>query len=88
MACQLGARSAHDDAFAPAGRPGAGAQPNVIKVAPLLGALGEEVYEAILVHTGQRYDYGMSGASLEDLERYWTWRSVTGHSGPSYGPRH
>lgn len=46
----------------------AGARPNFMKVAPLLRALREAGDEAILVHTGQHYDYEMSGAFFRDLD--------------------
>jgi len=46
-----------------------GARPNFVKVAPLLGemSLHPEI-DAILVHTGQHYDYEMSKAFFEDLQ--------------------
>jgi UDP-N-acetylglucosamine 2-epimerase (non-hydrolysing) len=46
----------------------AGARPNFMKVAPVLAALRAAGDEAILVHTGQHYDYEMSGAFFEDLD--------------------
>lgn len=46
----------------------AGARPNFMKVAPVLRALNASGDEVILVHTGQHYDYEMSGAFFEDLE--------------------
>jgi UDP-N-acetylglucosamine 2-epimerase (non-hydrolysing) len=46
----------------------AGARPNFMKVAPVLRALKAAGDEAILVHTGQHYDYEMSGAFFRDLE--------------------
>jgi len=46
----------------------AGARPNFMKVAPVLRALVAAGDEAILVHTGQHYDYVMSGAFFRDLQ--------------------
>jgi UDP-N-acetylglucosamine 2-epimerase (non-hydrolysing) len=46
----------------------AGARPNFMKVAPVLRALDAAGDEAVLVHTGQHYDYEMSGAFFRDLE--------------------
>ncbi len=46
----------------------AGARPNFMKVAPVLRALRDAGDEALLVHTGQHYDYEMSGAFFRDLE--------------------
>jgi UDP-N-acetylglucosamine 2-epimerase (non-hydrolysing) len=46
----------------------AGARPNFMKVAPVLRALKAAGDEAILVHTGQHYDYEMSGAFFRDLD--------------------
>jgi UDP-N-acetylglucosamine 2-epimerase (non-hydrolysing) len=45
-----------------------GARPNMMKVAPLLAEfrLHEEI-EAVLVHTGQHYDYSMSQVFFEQL---------------------
>jgi UDP-N-acetylglucosamine 2-epimerase (non-hydrolysing) len=46
-----------------------GARPNFVKVAPLLDEMGRyPEMEAILVHTGQHYDYEMSKAFFEDLD--------------------
>src|ERR1035438_5395705 len=46
-----------------------GARPNFVKVAPLLDEMGRQPeMEAILVHTGQHYDYEMSMAFFEDLQ--------------------
>jgi UDP-N-acetylglucosamine 2-epimerase (non-hydrolysing) len=45
----------------------AGARPNFMKVGPVLAALKAAGDEAILVHTGQHYDYEMSGAFFRDL---------------------
>lgn len=46
----------------------AGARPNFMKVAPVLRALELAGDEAVLVHTGQHYDYEMSGAFFRDLD--------------------
>lgn len=45
----------------------AGARPNFMKVAPVLHALRRAGDECVLVHTGQHYDEGMSGAFFRDL---------------------
>ena len=46
----------------------AGARPNFMKVAPLLAALAPDpAFTAILIHTGQHYDYAMSGSFFRDL---------------------
>jgi len=46
-----------------------GARPNFVKVAPLLDEMGRHPeMEALLVHTGQHYDYEMSTAFFEDLQ--------------------
>ena len=46
----------------------AGARPNFMKVAPLLAALSHAPeFQAVLVHTGQHYDYAMSGSFFTDL---------------------
>lgn len=47
-----------------------GARPNFPKVAPMLAAMGErpEVFQQVLVHTGQHYDYNMSRVFFEQLE--------------------
>jgi UDP-N-acetylglucosamine 2-epimerase len=53
-----------------------GARPNFMKVAPLIRAIQKHNtsspdaghIEAILVHTGQHYDYEMSRVFFEDLE--------------------
>ncbi len=43
--------------------------PNFVKIAPLLDEMGRHPnIEAILVHTGQHYDYEMSKAFFEDLD--------------------
>ena len=46
-----------------------GARPNFVKIAPLLEEMSRypEV-EAVLVHTGQHYDYAMSRAFFDDLQ--------------------
>ncbi len=45
-----------------------GARPNMMKVAPLLAELRRhEEMEAILVHTGQHYDYSMSQVFFDQL---------------------
>ncbi len=45
-----------------------GARPNLVKIAPLLRTLEREGWsENVLVHTGQHYDDGMSGAHFRDL---------------------
>jgi UDP-N-acetylglucosamine 2-epimerase (non-hydrolysing) len=45
----------------------AGARPNFMKVAPVLAALRAAGHDALLVHTGQHYDYRMSESFFEDL---------------------
>ncbi len=50
----------------------AGARPNFMKIAPLIKAVDEirsqgSSLEYILVHTGQHYDYNMSGSFFEQL---------------------
>lgn len=45
----------------------AGARPNFMKVAPVLAALRARGHDAVLVHTGQHYDEGMSDAFFRDL---------------------
>ena len=46
-----------------------GARPNFVKVAPLLDEMRRHpAMEAILVHTGQHYDYEMSKVFFEDLQ--------------------
>jgi len=46
-----------------------GARPNFIKMAPILRALSAHAppLPAVLVHTGQHYDPGMSGRLFADL---------------------
>ena len=47
----------------------AGARPNFMKVAPMMGALSRDPdLSAILVHTEQHYDDNMSGQFLRDLD--------------------
>ena len=47
-----------------------GARPNFIKSAPLLKALKRQASDvaALLVHTGQHYDDGMSKIFFDELE--------------------
>ena len=45
----------------------AGARPNFMKVAPVLHELRKAGETYVLVHTGQHYDEGMSGAFFRDL---------------------
>ena len=46
----------------------AGARPNFMKIAPLMHALKDHpTQEAILVHTGQHYDYEMSKVFFQEL---------------------
>lgn len=45
----------------------AGARPNFVKIAPLLRAFEARSVETLLVHTGQHYDYVMSGVFFEQL---------------------
>jgi UDP-N-acetylglucosamine 2-epimerase (non-hydrolysing) len=46
----------------------AGARPNFMKVAPLFAAFaGDPDIAPVLVHTGQHYDYAMSGQFFQDL---------------------
>jgi len=46
----------------------AAARPNFMKIAPLYHALSREVWcRAIIVHTGQHYDYNMSASFFRDL---------------------
>lgn len=44
-----------------------GARPNFMKAAPLVRALRERGEAALLIHTGQHYDAGMSRVFFEDL---------------------
>lgn len=47
----------------------AGARPNFMKVAPLMAALAsDDLFESILVHTGQHYDDSMSGTFFRELQ--------------------
>jgi len=47
----------------------AGARPNFVKIAPLMGALSARVgVEPLVVHTGQHYDDAMSAGFFRDLE--------------------
>jgi UDP-N-acetylglucosamine 2-epimerase (non-hydrolysing) len=46
----------------------AAARPNFMKIAPLYHALSREVWcRAVIVHTGQHYDYNMSSSFFRDL---------------------
>lgn len=45
----------------------AGARPNFMKVAPVIAALRRRGHHAVLVHTGQHYDAGMSDVFFRDL---------------------
>src|SRR6056297_2598147 len=46
----------------------AAARPNFMKVAPLLKEFKKhKKFNSLLVHTGQHYDYNMSGSFFEDL---------------------
>ena len=47
-----------------------GARPNFMKVAPVLAELRANAseFDAMLVHTGQHYDYEMSGIFFDGLE--------------------
>ena len=47
----------------------AGARPNFVKIAPLMGEIGKhEQVEPFLVHTGQHYDDAMSAQFFVDLD--------------------
>jgi UDP-N-acetylglucosamine 2-epimerase (non-hydrolysing) len=47
----------------------AGARPNFMKVAPVMEVLSSDPdFSAVLVHTGQHYDYNMSGQFLSELD--------------------
>lgn len=45
----------------------AGARPNFMKVAPILRELASRGRRGVLVHTGQHYDYEMSGVFFDQL---------------------
>lgn len=46
-----------------------GARPNFIKIAPIMRAMtGDSYFEPVLLHTGQHYDYSMSGSFFRELE--------------------
>jgi UDP-N-acetylglucosamine 2-epimerase len=47
-----------------------GARPNFMKTAPLMTAMERhpEVFEQVLVHTGQHYDAAMSAVFFDELE--------------------
>ena len=48
----------------------AGARPNFMKVAPVMAAMAENpaLFQQVLVHTGQHYDYEMSQVFFEELQ--------------------
>ena len=46
----------------------AGARPNFMKIAPILRSLPPQQDRALLVHTGQHYDFGMSGIFFQQLQ--------------------
>lgn len=47
----------------------AGARPNFMKIAPIMKAMADyKNMETVLVHTGQHYDWDMSGAFFKDLD--------------------
>ena len=46
----------------------AGTRPEIIKIAPIVRALGKNKIPTIFVHCGQHYDYNMSRQFIEDLE--------------------
>jgi UDP-N-acetylglucosamine 2-epimerase (non-hydrolysing) len=48
----------------------AGARPNFMKIAPLFWELSrpESFFQPLIVHTGQHYDYNMSGTFFRDLD--------------------
>lgn len=48
----------------------AGARPNFVKIAPLLREFAKhaDVFETLLVHTGQHYDFEMSGVFFQGLQ--------------------
>jgi UDP-N-acetylglucosamine 2-epimerase (non-hydrolysing) len=46
----------------------AGTRPEIIKMAPVIRALGKRNISSIFVHCGQHYDYNMSEQFIEDLE--------------------
>ncbi len=46
-----------------------GARPNFVKIAPLMEEMRKDArFQPVLVHTGQHYDFDMSGAFFDDLE--------------------
>lgn len=46
-----------------------GARPNFIKIAPIMRAMSvDSFFEPILLHTGQHYDFNMSGNFFRELE--------------------
>ena len=45
-----------------------GARPNFIKISPLMEVYARYGVKNMLVHTGQHYDYNMSGSFFDDLD--------------------
>ncbi|MBE0639654.1 MAG: UDP-N-acetylglucosamine 2-epimerase (non-hydrolyzing) [Bacteroidales bacterium] len=46
-----------------------GARPNFIKIAPIMRAMSHDSYfQPLLLHTGQHYDFNMSGSFFKELE--------------------
>ena len=45
----------------------AGARPNFMKIAPILAEADARGVDSVLVHTGQHYDFDMSGSFFEEL---------------------
>jgi UDP-N-acetylglucosamine 2-epimerase len=64
----------------------AGAGPNLMKVAPVMTALGRRSVRQTLVHTGQHYDVGMSEAIFRALRRR-TRTSASGQAATHSRPR-
>lgn len=48
----------------------AGARPNFMKIAPIWRKLhkNQDMFQAVILHTGQHYDFNMSESFLKDLE--------------------
>ena len=48
----------------------AGARPNFIMVAPIMREFRKykDIFDVVLVHTGQHYDYGMSDVFFEEMQ--------------------
>jgi UDP-N-acetylglucosamine 2-epimerase (non-hydrolysing) len=44
-----------------------GARPQFVKLGPVHEALTERNHEHVIIHTGQHYDYGMSGVFFDEL---------------------